>query len=284
MSASAFFIRAVRAFAGAAGGLGVLTLGAWLGGAWQPAHAVGGPFSRMARDTEETSRSYPNKSTQPPLSPNGKRARPDPSADVNGEIPLGDVLAVNGQPMQLSIFTTRDGPETVTRYYSDAFQKRGLLPVGSADANSGHVSVFSPNDGLQRFINALPQADGETLVMVGITNPRNAPKLLDGAKDAPFPVPEENRGFLGYASEDAGARAQSGQYLSPLSVAAIQAFYRKELLAAGFHEQAGGSPAFSVFLHGNVSISVAAQALSEKSGAAVFVNRVEGSSAREGAQ
>jgi hypothetical protein len=128
---------------------------------------------------------------------------------------------------------------------------------------------------MQRFINALPQADGQTLVMVGITNPRNLPKLLNAADDAPFPVPKENRGYLGYASEDAGARAQSGQYMSSLSVPEVIAFYRKELIPAGFQEQPGGG-ALTVFTHGKISISVAIQQLDTKSGAAVFVNRVEG--------
>jgi hypothetical protein len=275
MSATSILSRAGRSVLGLSGAVGVLALGAWLGGALHPARAVGGPGVRTSRATEDDSRGYPNKSTQPPLSPNGKRARPDPSADVMSEIPLGDVLAVNGQPMQLSVFTTHDKPAEVVAFYADAYEKRGLLPI--ADASQGHVSVFTPGDGMQRFINALPQADGDTLVMVGITNPRNAPKLLDGAANAPFPVPKENRGFLGYASEDAGARAQSGQFLSSLSVEAVQAFYRSELTAAGFHLQ-GGNPnsvAMTVFVKGPVSISVAAQQLAASSGAAVFVNRIE---------
>lgn len=265
-----------RGIFGVTGAIGVLSFGAWLGGAMQPARAVGGPGVRMPRATEDETRGYPNKSKQPPLSPSGQRALPDPTADTGAEIPLGDVLAVNGQPMQLSIFSTKDTPEQVISYYSDAFIKRGLRPVSHSAPDSGHISVFSPQDGMQRFINALPQADGETLVMVGITNPRNLPKLFDGAKTAPFPVPYENRGFLGYASEDAGARAQSGQFVTKLSPDEVLAYYRKELLPAGFHEQANGTAALAIFTHGQISISLAAQALEDKGGAAVFVNRIEG--------
>jgi len=276
MSATSILLRAGRTLLGTTGAVGVLALGAWLGGAMQPARAVGGPGVRMPRATEEETKGYPRKSTEPPLAPNGKRARPDDAADTASEIPLGDVLAVNGQPMQMSIFTTIDTPEQVIQYYRDAFEKRGLQPISFARAAAGHISVFSPQDGMQRFINALPQADGQTLVMVGITNPRKMPKLLNGAEDAPFPVPKENRGYLGYASEDAGARAQTGQYVSSLSVAEVLAFYRKELAAAGFKEQEGGGGPLTVFVHGGVSISVALQQLDTKSGSAVFVNRVEG--------
>ena len=194
MSAREIINRLGRTAAGLAGAFGVLALGAWLGGATHPARAVGGNL-HAGRDTEKESKDYPNKTKQPPLSPDGKRPKADASTDINGEIPLGDVLAVNGQPMQLSIFTTHDGPEQLIAYYSDAFQKRGLMPMASADANAGHVSVFSSRDGMQRFINALPQADGETLVMVGITNPRNVPNLIDGAETRPFRSPRRTAAF-----------------------------------------------------------------------------------------
>ena len=268
-----------RSAAGLAATAAVLLLGAWAGGALQPVRAAaGGP----GRAVTQQARAYPNRLATAPAGPGGARPPVDAagagagSEDAPAEIPLGDALTVNGQPMQISIFTTRDGPEQVIGFYADAFEKRGLHAIASASAAMGHVSVFDPEDGMQRFISALPQADGETLVMVGITNPRRPPKLLRGAAGAPFPVPEEHRGFLGYSSDDHGARAQSGQFVSKLTIDEVKAFYRKELAAQGYAESGDSTDSLLLFVKQGVSLSVALQLLDTKSGVAVFVNRLEG--------
>ena len=251
-----------------------MTAGAWAGGALQPARAAAG---KPARATTAVSRSYPSRSAQPPQSPQGVRPKDDlDGAEASAEIPLGDALVVNGQPMQISLFTTHDGPEQVIAFYDSAFRARGLLPIATADAALGHVSVFDPEDGLQRFISALPQADHETLVISGITNPSKAPRLLRGAAGAPYPVPEEHRGFMGYSSEDGGNRAHSGQFVTKLSVDEVHGFYRKQLAAEGWTESGDSGPAMLLFVKGSTTISVAVQALDAKSGAAVFVNKLEG--------
>ena len=263
-----------RLAAGLAAAAAVLAVGAWAGGALQPVRAAGG---RPSPATAQQARAYPNRLATSPAGPGGARAPQDPEAgEAPAEIPLGDSLVVNGQPMQISLFTTRDGPEQVIGFYAAAFEKRGLHAIATADAHLGHVSVFDPEDGMQRFISALPQADGETLVMVGITNPRRPPKLLRGAQGAPFPVPEENRGFLGYSSDDHGARAQSGQFVSKLTLEELKAWYRKELAAQGFAEAADSSDSLLLFARPGVSLSVAVQQLDAKAGVAVFVNRLEG--------
>jgi hypothetical protein len=265
---------ALRLAAGLGSAALVLAAGAWAGGALQPARAATG---RPARGTTAAAKAYPSRSAQPPLSPQGVRPKDDlDGAEAAPEIPLGDALTVNGQPMQLSLFTTHDGPEQIIAFYDAAFRARGLLPVSSADVSLGHVSVFDPEDGLQRFISALPQADGETLVMSGITNPAKAPRFLRGAKGAPYPVPEEHRGFMGYTSDDAGTRAHSGQYVTKLPVEAVHAFYRAELGKDGWMESGDSAGAMLLFSKAGSTISVAVQALDAKAGAAVFVNKLEG--------
>lgn len=227
----------------------VLALGAYAGGAFAPARAAAG---RPARVTDE------------------QRYDKEPSA---GEIAVGDALTVNGQPMQLSIFVTGDAQERVVAFYAEAFRARGLTPV----VGPGHVSAFDPRDGWQRFITAVPQPDGQTMVMVGATNPRRPPRLVNAAQAASFPVPPENRGYLGYTSEDSGSKAETGQFASALSTAEVAAFYRKELLAKGWTERAQDSTDDLIaFARNGEILSVALQALGEKKGAAVFVTRTEG--------
>ena len=241
--------RAARLLLSLCAAAAVLGLGAWAGGAFSQARAAAG---RPARASDE--QRYDN----------------DPEA---GEIAVGDALSVNGQPMQLSIFFTSDAPERVVGFYAEAFRARGLTPVGSAV----HVSAFDPRDGWQRFITAMPQSGGQTMVMVGATNPRRPPQLVNAAKSAGFPVPQENRGFLGYKSEDAGSKAETAQFMSSLPPSEVAAFYRKELAALGWTERNQDASADLVaFSKGGEILSVAMQALDAKQGAAVFVNRTEG--------
>ena len=230
----------------------VLVAGAWAGGALAPAQAQGGRPSR-ATDALAYER----------------------HSEV-GEIAVGDSLEVNGQPMQLSIFYSSDPPQQVVQFYADAFAARGVLPVVSADPQLAHVAGFDTRDGLERFISALPQPDGQTLVLVGITNPRRPPRFTRGADEAGVPVPKENRAYLGYRSNDEGAQAESGQYVSALSSAAVLAWYRRELPARGWAERTqDGSPALALFAKGGSILSVAVQALGDK-GSAVFINQTSG--------
>ena len=236
-----------------AGAAAVLCAGAWAGGAFSRAEAAQG--ARPSRATDE--QSYPKM--------------------ADGEIPVGDSLVVNGQPMQLSLFVTEDPAVKVIEYYRAAFEARALIPIANVEQGIGHVSVFDPEDGYQRFITALPQGAGQTLVMVGVTNPRKAPRFTKAAKSMPFPVPAEERGFLGYESQDGAVRSQNGQFASSLTAEAALAFYRAALQKQGYTEDTNqSSGAVAVFGKGPASITVAVQALEDKSGSMVFVNRTEG--------
>jgi hypothetical protein len=238
--------------------LALFAAGAWLGGKSASAAATSGAAGRR----------------------NGLAAGAGAAFAARGaerELALGDALSVNGQPMQLSIFFTGDPPEKVIAWYSDALAKKGLVPFAHVEAQVGHVSVFDPEEGVQRFATALPQGDGETLVMVGTADPRKPPRLLGGARSAPFPVPSEQRGFFAYASDDAGIRSHNAHFVAALDPASVLAFYRKALASDGFAEAPGESgEAMALFRKRSISVSVAAQSLGEKGGAAVFVSRLEG--------
>jgi hypothetical protein len=190
---------------------------------------------------------------------------------------VGDALEVSGQPMQLSIFYTADAPNDVALFYARAFEARGVLPIISSEAGFAHVSGFDRKDGLQHFITAMPQPSGQTLVMLGVTNPRRPPRLTRGAQDAGFPVPEESRAYLGYRSSDASGEAESAQFVSSLSPSDVLAFYRRELGSRWAERAGAGSAALGVFARGGEVLSVAVQALGDKGGAAVFVNHTGGS-------
>ena len=250
-------MRPLKTLLALAGAAAVLLGGAWAGGALAPtAHAA---IGRPSRATDGLAYSR------------------------DGEIPVGDSLVVNGQPMQLSIFYTRDEPRKVIEFYGQAFLERGLTPILANEEPMEHVAVFDPEDGLQRFITAVPQSDGQTMVMVGITNPRKPPLLLRGARAATFPVPEEHRAFLGYRSEDVGARAETGQFVTSLTRARTVAFYREALAKDGWAERAGESgEGLILFSKADFTLSVAVQALAGKdgesgqTGSAVFVNKLQG--------
>jgi hypothetical protein len=229
----------------------VLVAGAWAGGGLHAARAGLGSRPRIRAGD-----SYPARSAA-------------------GEIPIGDALSVAGQSMQLSAFTTVDAPARVVDFYVDAFSRRGLIPVAFADDRLGHVSVFDPRDRLQHFVTAVPEQPGHTLVLAGAVDPRGF-RFDSSAKAAPYPIPDDNRAFLGFASEDGNARAHSGQFVSNLPVAEVTEFYRAALAARGFSERHETGPALLEFAKGTEHMSVALQSLGSERGAAVFVTHVDG--------
>ena len=194
-----------------------------------------------------------------------------------GEIPIGEALEVNGQPMQLSVFYTEDAPERVAQFYADAFRARRVMPIVAAERGIAHVSGFEPRDGLQRFVNALPQPDGMTLVMVGVVDPRRPLRLSQRAADSDIPVPLEHRAFLSHRARDQGVAAETAQFVSSWGPSEVLAFYRRELGARGFLDRTReSSSTVAVFAKGVAMISVAVQPLSEQNGSAVFVTQTAG--------
>jgi hypothetical protein len=224
--------------AAAAGAL--LAAGAWAGGAF----ARAGPASTDARPA--------------------------------GEIPVGDDLEVSGQPMRLSLFYTADPPATVIAFYADAFRARGLLPVRSAADAPAHVSVFDPADGLQRFVSALPQPDGRTLVLTGAVDPSRPAQLLPSAATVTVPLPPGHRALLAFRSRDRAARAESAQFLSPMSTGEVARFYRQALASDGYVERGGTGDGLLLFGKPGANLSVAVRPLDARAGAAVFLTRIEG--------
>ena len=244
----------VRAAIALAVACGVLLAGAWAGGAFAPALAQ--PVGPRRAGIPEA----------------------PPAQRESAEIAVGDALVVNGQPMQLSVSYTADRPFQVAELYAAAFRSRGLLPIGTADARLGHVSVFDPADGLQRSVTALLEPSGLTLVLLAVSDPRRVVFRPTREPNPPYPVPEEHRAFLGYSSEDGNARADSGQFVTSLAPAQVADFYRRSLSTSGYTERAGESGnGLLVFGRGEGAISVAVQFLGDGGGSAVFVNRTEGS-------
>ena len=229
----------------------VLLVGAWAGGSCSPARA----------------QSASTRPTDPDLYSGERESAP---------IRVADTLVVQGQPMDLSVFYTVDRPAAVVAFYADAIQKRGLLPIATADDRGGHVSVFDPADGLQRSVTAVRERTGQTLVLLGVSDPRNAARLATRAPQAPYPLPEDHRAFLGYSSDDGGVHASTGQFLTRLGMADVAAFYRERLGAVGYAERTDGSgDGLLVFVKARSLVSVALQSLEKERGAAVFVSQSE---------
>jgi len=192
------------------------------------------------------------------------------------EIAVGEALRVAGQPMRLSLFQTPDPPASVARFYLDAFRARGLLPVTATEADLAHVSAFDGTSGLQRFVSAVSQPGGQTLVLIGSTHPRQPPRFLRGAEEMSFPLPPGQRAVLVYRSEDGGSQAESAQFVTALRPAEVAAFYRRALGEQGHAERRDGAgESLLTFARAGTTISVGLQGLDAKSGAAVFVTRVE---------
>ena len=233
----------------------VLLTGAWAGGSCAPPRAQAGGRPPRASSTAGF-----------------------PEARQTTHIPVGDALVVNRHPMQLSVFYTSDSPDLVIAFYAAAFRARGLLPIAVADRHLAHVSVLDPDDGLQRGVTALFERSGYTLVLLAVSDPQGVTRLLKPDPEAPYPVPAEHRAFLGYSSEDGGARAHSGQFVTSLAPPQLAQYYRERLGAQGYAEGIEHpGQGILVFTRSSSTVSIALQALEEGGGSAVFVNHVEGS-------
>ena len=209
------------------------------------------------------------------LAPSVRRASDGrDSRRTEREIPVGDALIVSDQPMELSLFYTADPPFRVAQFYADAFRARGLLPVLAADL--GHVSVFDPASGRQRFVSALARPDRQTLVLLGTVVPRRPPRFLRGPADPSFPVPPENRAFVGFRSSDGGSEAESAQFVTALAPHEVGRFYRQALAGEGYAERRESSEGLLSFARPGATISVAVQGLDGEQGSAAFVTRIEG--------
>jgi hypothetical protein len=203
--------------------------------------------------------------------------RPAGSYPAAGDaIRIGESVEVGGQPMQLSLFSTPDPPARVARFYADAFRARSLVPILAVESNLAHVAAFDPADAVQRFVSAVTQRGGGTLVISGSISTRRPASLVSAAENASFPVPSGRRGFLAFRSVDASSTAESGQFVTALSPGEVAAFYRSSLHADRYSEVSGGAgEGMLTFTKGGSTISVAVQGLGEASGAAVFVTRSE---------
>ena len=229
----------------------VLLVGAWAGGSCSPARA----------------QSASGRATGPDLYSGERESAP---------IHVAERLVVQGQQMDLSVFYTADRPEAVVSFYADAIRQRGLLPIATADERGGHVSVFDPADGLQRSVTAVRERTGQTLVLLGVTDPRNAARLVTRAPQAPYPLPEDHRAFLGYGSDDGGVHAHTGQFLTRLGTAEVADFYRARFGALGYAERTDESgEGLLVFAKARSLVSVARQSLGKERGSAVFVSQSE---------
>jgi hypothetical protein len=194
-----------------------------------------------------------------------------------GVVRVGDTLEVAGQPMRLAIFYTADPPERVVRFYAEAFRARGLLPVAAADQGLEHVAAFDPVVHLQRFVNAVPQPGGQTLVMLGAIDRRKPASVVHAPGAGSLPLPDEHRAYLGFRSSDGSLRAESAQFVSSLRPDALATFYRTTLGRAGYRETTetpGGS--LLTFTMASSTLSIALQVLDDGAGAAVFLTRTEG--------
>jgi hypothetical protein len=231
----------------------VLLVGAWAGGSCTPARAQSGTARRAAGVGGYS----------------GERE--------SAPIQVGERLVVQGQPMDLSVFYTSDPPAAVVAFYTSAMRHRGLLPIATSDDRIGHVSVFDPADGLQRSVTAVRERSGHTLVLLGVTDPRNAARLVARAPQAPpYPLPEEHRAFLGYSSTDAAAQAHGGHFVTRMGTAEVAGFYRKRLGALGYAERTEESgEGLLVFAKAGSLVSVALQALEKEGGSAIFVSHTE---------
>lgn len=84
------------------------------------------------------------------------------------EYPMGSDLAVNGAPIKLSYFQTKDSVDKVAGYYAEKFRRRGLKPQVQR-LEDGGASVYAlSRDGDRQLTVTVSTKDGLRTVFPGV--------------------------------------------------------------------------------------------------------------------
>jgi hypothetical protein len=162
-------------------------------------------------------------------------ATPAATAHGSGEVPIGDMLEMWGQPSQLNMFWTNDSADEVARTYSDAWKAAGFEPRTQRIDRVVNVSFVETTTGLMRTVTIMEAGD-QRVVLPGLTDIRVAPDTTPDR--SPVPVPEGASGFVAHTADDSGSVAYNASYAAPIASDTIIAFYRAEMTRLGYTERA----------------------------------------------
>lgn len=147
----------------------------------------------------------------PPPSPEPREVvDPEQPRYPGSELPssMAESVKVQGVPMALSHFSTKDSVTAVLAHYNELFLSKGYtVRKGTHPGGIGYLSYVAPGGGPFRTVTAMPDGD-QTLVYFSTTDPR---ALLGAAAQVPadIPLPDGAQGSTSIETTGGGYRQRS---------------------------------------------------------------------------
>ncbi len=105
------------------------------------------------------------------------------------EYPVGEDLQVNGVPIRLSYYYTKDSVDTVGNFYIKSFRQKGLDPQRT-DLAENEVNIYAlSNDGEHQFNISIVSEQGQTIVfpsVISVTGELFSDSSVKATKEIPF--------------------------------------------------------------------------------------------------
>ncbi len=152
------------------------------------------------------------------------------------EFPMGEGLGVNGVPVRVSHFETKDSPERVRDFYLQELARKRLLPQVQGSANSYVVSALAESGRSQIVVAIQSQKSGHTFVfpsLIPVDGPVE-PQPASAGLAQELAMSPEAVGVMVVTAKDAGGARVITYHEPALSMAAATRHIRDELKRRGW--------------------------------------------------
>ena len=155
------------------------------------------------------------------------------------EIPAGPAGSVGKASVRMSVFSTKDDPAKVARFYASFWQQRRLFVREDVTHVGGVVSAVDSGGG--RIFQAMLVRRGErTMVFPSVTSAPLA--ATDTTTPPPVPLFPDSRAVINMGNKEGGTQAQVTLSVNSGTLRDNVVHYRRELSAAGYRQEIQQKP------------------------------------------
>ena len=155
------------------------------------------------------------------------------------EIPAGPAGSVGKASVRMSVFSTKDDPAKVARFYASFWQQRRLFVREDVTHVGGVVSAVDGGGG--RIFQAMLVRRGErTMVFPSVT--RTPLGAADTTAPPPVPLFPDSKAVISLGNKEGGTSAQVTLSINSGTLRDNVVHYRRELRAAGYTQEIQQKP------------------------------------------
>ncbi len=155
------------------------------------------------------------------------------------EVPAGPAGSVGRAKVRMSVFSTKDDPAKVARFYAGFWQQRRLFVREDVTHLGGVVSAVDAGGG--RIFQAMLVRRGErTMVFPSVTSTPLA--AAETTATPPVPLFPDSKAVINLGSAEGGTRARVTLSVNSGTLRDNVVHYRRELRTAGYSQQIQQKP------------------------------------------